>query len=407
MLSFDNQLQDSLNNISFCDKKCDNLNNNKLKEKLISHLKTDYDINAVDKLFNYLNPSIIRNVTYNQHLIGTLTHGNPYLLYLVRIDGVNCCFYIDRKLKTGYQFPKIHFVQYQFNDELFSGTLFSGELIRDNQRRWFYLIDNLMLFKGEKITTKNIVCRYELIYDIFDNLYQPNSMLESCPIQIKKLFHYGEVKQLIGKFIPSLSYQCKGLLFYNLNNRYSNYALLFPRSENIIPVSNQEVGEMIKTNKPTLWAKSKENSGSNTSGGYSNQDNHIQQQQQQQQQQQHVQQPQQMQQQQTLQPSKNDPSVVLGKNNLVFKVLNTDMPDIYNLYITNTGNGELMKYDNALVPNLKTSKYLRRLFESRKDILNVKMECVYSKIFKKWTPIREVSVDISNLEDMESITNNF
>ena len=82
MLTFEGKLESALNDISFCDKKCSNLNNNSLKEKLISYLKTKYNINVVDKLFNYLNPAILRNVLFNQHLLGTLTNGNPYLLYL-------------------------------------------------------------------------------------------------------------------------------------------------------------------------------------------------------------------------------------------------------------------------------------------------------------------------------------
>ena len=393
MLSFEGQLQKYLNNISFCDKKCDNLNNNDSKEKLISYLKTNYNIDVIDKLFNYLNPSIIKNVTYNQHLLGTLTNGNPYLLYLVRVDGVNCCFYIDRKLKNGYQYPKIHYVNYQFHDDLFNGTLFSGELVRDNQRRWFYLIDNLLLYKGDKITTKNIVCRYENIYNIFNNDYTPNSQLETCPIQIKKLFHYSQIKILLNKFMPSLSYQCKGLLFYNLNNKYSNYALLFPRNQPLIPINQDKVDELIKINKPTLWANVMSNDNSmndNSMNDNSMNDNmndiykNI----------------------QNNQQIDTIETKQLNKNNIVFKVLNTDMPDIYNLYITNSQNNELVKYDLALVPNMKTSKYLRNLFISKSNILDIKMECQYSKIFKKWIPIREVETELSTLQDMENAVDN-
>lgn len=390
MLTFDNKLQESLSNISFCDKKCHNLNSNKNKEILISYIKENYDIDVVNKLFNYLNPSIIKNVTYNQHLLGTLTNGNPYLLYLVRVDGVNCCFYIDRKLKNGYQYPKIHFVNYQFDDELFDGTMFSGELVRDNKRRWFYLIDNLLLHKGQKTNNKNIVCRYETITDIFNQLYTQNKMLEICPIQIKKLFHYSQIKDLLHKFIPSLSYQCKGILFYNLNNKYSNYALLFPRNQPIIPISQNKVEEMIKTNKPTLWdkvntvgLKQSQNFNQNLNQNQNQNMNFKEKS-------------------ETNQKAKtkSDP------NNIIFKVLNTDMPDIYNLYINNS-NSELIKYDHAIIPNMKTSKYLRQLFETTDNPLNVKMECRYSNIFKKWIPIKEIDIPISNLEEMESIMNNF
>lgn len=384
MLSFEGNLQKYLSDISFCDKKCNNLNNNDSKEKLISYLKTNYNIDVVDRLFNYLNPSILRNVTYNQHLIGTLTNGNPYLLYLLRVDGTNCCFYIDRKLKNGYQYPKIHYVNYQFHDSLFDGTLFSGELVRDNQRRWFYLIDNLMIYKGKKITDKNIVCRYEHIYDIFNNCYTQNKLLESCPIQIKKLFHYSQIKKLVNQFLPSLSYQCKGLLFYNLNNKYSNYALLFSRNEPILPLSKENVEKLIKTNKPTLWAKMR-NKNENTNNIEQSVDyNNI-----------------------SSLKVNEDLNKKLNLNNVIFKVLNTDMPDIYNLYINDQESNELIKYDLALIPNLRTSKYLRNLFESNTNILDIKMECEYSKIFKKWKPIRESKMAISSTQEMENCISNY
>jgi len=146
MLSLEGKLSD----ISFCDKKCSNVNNNDFKEEFIRFIDDKYDIKVVDKLYVFLNPSILKNVLYHQHLLTPLTNGNPYLLYLTRIDNTNCCFYIDRKLKGGFSFPKIHCVKYQFADELFTDTMFSGELVRDKNRKWFFLIDNLLIYKGKK-----------------------------------------------------------------------------------------------------------------------------------------------------------------------------------------------------------------------------------------------------------------
>ena len=63
-----------------------------------------------------------------------------------------------------------------------------------------------------------------------NNNYTQESTIEPCPIQIKKLFSYSQIKVLINKYLPSLSYHCKGLVFYNLNTKYSNYSMLFPRN---------------------------------------------------------------------------------------------------------------------------------------------------------------------------------
>jgi hypothetical protein len=375
-------LVDKLSDISFCDKKCSNVNNNEFKEDFIRMIDEKYDIKVVDKLYVFLNPSILKNVSYHEHILSTLTNGNPYLLYLTRIDNVNCCFYIDRKLKGGFSFPKIHCVKYQFHDELFNDTMFSGELVRDRERKWFFLIDNLLVYKGENTKNRNIITRFELIYDIFNNFYNENTSMQPCSIQIKKLFTYNQAKMLINKFIPNLSYYCKGLVFYNLNTKYSNYSMLFPRNKKFNLISPTEITEKIKIQKPTLWAKtiniSNVKQQHNETSIHMEENNEL--------------------------PVSNDKTTV-EPNNVIFKILHTNMPDVYNLYIYNEKKTELIKFDYALVPNLKTSKLLNELFKGNKDTLNICMECKYSKIFKKWTPIRQILVDkpysIMDLEKCE------
>ena len=112
-------LKDSLSNISFCDKQCSNLNNNKAKEELINYINKTYNIQIIQRSYVPLMPNMMRNITYHQHILSTLTNGNNYLLFLTKLDGVNCCFFIDRKLKTGYSYPKIHCVKYRFDSSLF------------------------------------------------------------------------------------------------------------------------------------------------------------------------------------------------------------------------------------------------------------------------------------------------
>ena len=371
-------LVDKLSDISFCDKKCSNVNNNEFKEDFIRMIDEKHDIKVVDKLYVFLNPSILKNVSYHEHILSTLTNGNPYLLYLTRIDNVNCCFYIDRKLKGGFSFPKIHCVKYQFHDDLFNDTMFSGELVRDRERKWFFLIDNLLVYKGENTKNRNIITRFELIYDIFNNFYTENTSIQPCSIQIKKLFTYSQAKTLVNKYIPSLSYYCKGLVFYNLNTKYSNYSMLFPRNKRFNLMSSSEIEEKIKIQKPTLWAKTINISSENNQHGEPIQK---------------LEDKTEEESQANTEEESQDNSVEkpVAKNNIVFKILHTNMPDVYNLYIYNEKKIELIKFDYALVPNLKTSRFLNDLFKDNKDTINICMECEYSKMFKKWVPIRYIT----------------
>ena len=75
-------LKNNLSTISFCDKKCNNVNNNNLKREILELINEKYDINVISKFYKFLNYGILKNVTYNEHLLGALTNGKPYLLFL-------------------------------------------------------------------------------------------------------------------------------------------------------------------------------------------------------------------------------------------------------------------------------------------------------------------------------------
>ena len=45
----------------------------------------------------------------------------PYLLFCTQINDTNYCFLIDKKIKDGYEYPKIFIVNYRFDPELFDG----------------------------------------------------------------------------------------------------------------------------------------------------------------------------------------------------------------------------------------------------------------------------------------------
>jgi hypothetical protein len=365
-------LKNSLSTISFCDKKCNNVNNNDFKRSLIELINDKYSINVISKFYKFLNYGILKNVTYNEHLLGTLTNGKPYFLFLTRIDNINCCFYIDTILKEGFTYPKIHLVKYNFNDELYDNTIFRGELVRDRNIKWFFLIDNILVYKDTKLDNKNIISKYELIYDIFTNNYNEDSSIEHCSLQIKKLFLYKDFNKLMS-FLNTLTYKCRGLVFYSLNTKHSNYSFLFDRSfvNNYSLINDHKLEEQLKIEKPTLWNKT-----FNNCSNINNYDEKIK------------------------CDVDNSISDETNEDTIIFKVINCDISDIYDLYINEEPkNTNLIKFDYALIPNMKTSKKMNHLFSSEHFQLN--MECRYSTIFKKWIPLKETKKKINNLKDIE------
>lgn len=371
-------LVNKLSDISFCDKQCSNINDDTFKSKIINHIQDNLKINIIERQYVTINPRIVKNICYNQHIVSVLTNGNPYLLYLTNIDGVNCCFYIDRKLKNGYNYPKIHCVKYRFSDHLFNDTIFTGELVRDIQRRWYFILSDVLVMNGKSTDTKNILSRYELMNNILLNDYTHDYNIEPCSLQIKKLFMYKNFKYLTETFIPNLPYYTKGIIFYSLTNKYSNYVYIIPRENSIKIKKDEEILELLNDKHPELFNKTKNITLSNTEEEiYSS--NHT----------------------DDISDENKDISGTLNKNNVVFKMLKTDTSDIYNLYCTK--NGSLIKYDIALVPNFKLSSILFNLFKKQSNTLGICMECKYSKIFEKWIPIKEINHNIFDINDISRI----
>jgi len=401
----------TLSKISFCDKQCSNVNDNKVKGQIIQSLESKYNIQAVSRDYNIVNPNTLRIISFHQHLITPFTNGNPYLLYLTKNDGINCCFYIDKKLKDGYTFPKMHCVKYRFNNDLFDKeTIFSGELVKDNERRWFFLIDNILLYKGMNTSEKNIISKFELIHSILNNEYQMDKYLEICPLQVKKLFLYKDIRKMVNDFIPNLSYTCKGIAFYTLNNKCSNFAFLMPRDAQFEIKSPNEINEIVQDKYPKLWEKKHTINNDNIHNTYipnfdnttttfnicgamnaeklenadnaDNADNA-----------------------ENIENVDNVNNIEnVDINNVVFKILKTDIPDIYNLYCIDTNNqNNLYKHSIALVPNIKVSHYLYNTFKSNPNNLGLKVECKFSKIFEKWMPIQFVNNEPFNKNIIESI----
>lgn len=369
-------LKNSLAKISFCDRECFNVNNNKTKEQILKYVTAKFGIQVIDKIYVNLNPNMIRNISFHEHLITTFTNGNPYIFWLTVIDNTQWCILIDRKLKDGYSYPKIHVISYGFAEELFrQDTIFAGELVRDINRNWMFLISDLLVHKGILAKPKNVLTRFQLIYDILENSFTPNATSDICQIMVKRLFQYSDIRFIFDEFMPSLSYVCKGLVFYTMNNQFSNYAWVIPKEDQIMVKHNLDdefyrlYPEYLQYkniyNKQVMTMTSSTNIGG--IGGHSVCQDH----------------------------SKNDePHNQL--ETVLFYIIKTDIPDIYNLY---TNDDKLNKHSIAFIPNLKTSKFIYDFFKINDKSVDTVAKCKYHNYFNRWIPI-----DLFNNKDIKANT---
>ena len=211
--------------ISFCDKNALNLVNKEAKELIINEKLGSYDIKVTHKYANIINTRSLRFLSLQPHLISIKTIGANYFLFLTRINELNTCIFIDRKIKPGYTFPRIIATKFGFDDELFNDTLFDGEIIKDDDGNWMFLIGDMLLYKGQKQTC-NIIIKFNKIYKLLTENYKNDPNIDICPLRVKKLFKYSEYGKLLTQFIPSLTYKIRGLYFNTLNPEHCNHLFM-------------------------------------------------------------------------------------------------------------------------------------------------------------------------------------
>ena len=130
-------------------------------------------------------------------------------------------------MHSGYTIPRIISTKFQFSDSVFSDTLLDGELVKNDQNRWMFLITDMLVFEGKRLE-ENIISRFNRIYKMLNDSYKINREFDICPLVVKRLFKYSEYDYLITQFIPSLSYKTKGIYFNTLNMKHANQLFLFP-----------------------------------------------------------------------------------------------------------------------------------------------------------------------------------
>ena len=125
----------SFTKTSFCSIEIDNITTNESKKYILNSLNLLCSgIKYNSRYAKVFNEQFSKNLK-NPHIFFLKSSGTPYLLFLTQINGVNYNFFIDKKIKEGYDYPKIFILPYEFSPELYKSTLFECELIRTRDKK--------------------------------------------------------------------------------------------------------------------------------------------------------------------------------------------------------------------------------------------------------------------------------
>jgi hypothetical protein len=201
-----------------------------MKKYILDNLKLKTGIKYDSRYAKVYNEQFKKNLN-NPHIFCVKSSGTPYLLFCTQINDVNYAFLIDKRIKDGYDYPKIFIVHYRFDPELFQGTLFEVELTRDKNNSWFILIGDAYYISGLNMKNTQIHVRINKCNDILENKYVDDSFCNVCPLVIKRYFDIQDVEHVINEFIPKLTYRVKGFYFVPLKTSYSKILYLLKEKD--------------------------------------------------------------------------------------------------------------------------------------------------------------------------------
>lgn len=359
--------------ISFCDRVAYNIKSEDTKRYILNTLEKKYNLRIIhrhhEKFDESKSLSILKS---NPHMVCVRSNGNPYFLYLMKYNFIQYCVFIDKKIQQGYYLPRIIIVQAMFEDSLFEDTVMDGEMIKSNNGRWYYLINDLLVCKGQHLHDMNHPRRMTLLYDILEKGYTYDEC-DAFRIGVKSFFKYNEIEKLLTEYIPSLPYTTRGLYFKPLYMRFKD--ILYNFDENLIKkvdrVKYKNVKQFILNNADIEHSKNKDSLDTSDNGSISSD---------------------------LTDPIETSSSVNISGINVnqfnnsndnignmvdiikTYSVRKTSTPDVYDIFDGNNNIGI------ACIPSMKISKQMREVTKDLNMIDKVEIEFKYSQKFKKWMP---------------------
>jgi hypothetical protein len=355
--------------INFGNKKGFQICSSKVIKTIKKNIKTIGNYCITGKYYNFLNKKNINTMKDEGDFKFTLnSFGKKYLLFLTRISNNRYCVFIYKKNET------MIITAFRFTNDLFDGTLFDGELIKNNENKWVFIIYDIIYIKGINIVTKSFEERQEILNNILKNKYSYDNN-SVCSIEIKKYYDMKYIQSVYDDVIPSINYKISGILFKNEDNFSDNYLYIFP--------------ECRSDNKILKNCNIEENDVSNIS-------------------------------QEKKKEITNKIISELKRNYCYFEVRPTEVPDIFELYCYGS-NRLLEKHSYASVIKTSESYYLKKIFkkkineeyrdeyssESELDEDDCKkkiiFKCVFNSRFKKWKPIAPSKKPIDNINTINQL----
>lgn len=335
--------------ISFCDRVAYNIKSSDTKDDILRELEGLFQIRILQKHWYPLTPENVAHVYRAPHLACLRSNGNPYYMYFTRYEDVPIIYFIDKKVQPGYQKPRIILGRGMFDDELFSNTLIEGEMVKDVNAQWLFMINDVIAFENKYLSKIPLPKRLEYAYRILKS-FTPDPIIDFCSFQVKRYCYASrEGLDFLLQLSQALPYTNRGLYYWPFYMQYK------PKLYNFDSTVIKEVHRKVKDNPE--FRQSREISADSPPS--------------------------------PLSPPPSPVPVITSTEDALIKWLRkTENPDIYNVYETQTQAHEI---GTAYVSSLTMSKKLRSIFKDLTVTMSVAFKCKFNEKFNKYQPIDNLS----------------
>ncbi len=349
--------------------------NNTFRENILRNIRDIGNYSISSKYYNFLNKRNLGEIRGSDFRVSLSSYGKKFILFLTIYDGKKKCILINKKNEMMIESP------YYFDMDLFEGgTLLDGEVVKNENNKWIFIINDIAYYKGESLIIKSFEERQVLIDNMLENqIDRVREDISMTYITKKIYFNYNNLQDMCGRFKDSLSYKSSGIYFKNINNYSDNYLYMFPdcRTDYQVLHSDEVLKENNISNKIDVGVsvqkveevKKVDNVESDDIFG----DVEVE--------------------------IVRSVEVTKRIESCKFLIKPTLKPDVYELYCRSVNN-HIERYAVAGIQNMETSRFLKDLTKEL-DINNndistmmnngkaIYVECLYNKILKKWIPVKK------------------
>ena len=194
--------------ISFCDTVGFNLVSNATKEALLDDLRVRFGVTPLSRRTDVLSEKNRARIGEAPAVLQLQSTGTAYVLFLTRVGFQQVALLIDRKVNSGFAYPKVISLHLFFPNEMFDGTVITGELIKGFSE-WIFLVDDVLAVNGKRIGSQMFRERYAVGCDLLKAKHRRcrSDMFALC---MKQFFQVNRAEDMLraARFMP---YKIKGV----------------------------------------------------------------------------------------------------------------------------------------------------------------------------------------------------